>query len=351
MASYHVALALVAGAVIALSGCHLSQRGKHTPPAPPIGGDIPRELSKTILPTYRIEPPDILVIDALQVIPKPPYTLRAFDLLAVNVMGTLPDAPIEGQFPVEPGGAVNLGMPYGTVKVSGLSVEDAKAAIEKHLAQTLREPMVNVSLLQSAGKQQIAGEHLVGPDGNVNLGSYGSVPVVGLTLAQAKEVIEHHLKQFLEDPEVAVDVFAYNSKVYYVVTQGAGMGDSVSRFPVTGNETVLDAISNINGLTEVASKKIWIARPTPVAGEVQILPVDWNAITGQAQASTNYQVLPGDRVFIAEDKWVAFDTSLGKLLAPIERAMGFTLLGVNTASRLTGKVLLNRNGVGGFGGF
>jgi hypothetical protein len=61
--------------------------------------------------------------------------------------------------------------------------------------------------------------------------------------------------------------------------------------------------------------------------------------------------MPGDRVFVAEDKMVALDTGLGKLLAPFERAMGFTLLGTNTATRLSGKVLKGGgNPSGGFGG-
>ena len=64
----------------------------------------------------------------------------------------------------------------------------------------------------------ITGPHMVGPDGTVTLGSYGSVRVVGMTIAQTKSAIEKHLEQFLEEPEVSVDVIAYNSKVYYVVT-------------------------------------------------------------------------------------------------------------------------------------
>ena len=185
----------------------------------------------------------------------------------------------------------------------------------------------------------------------MTLGSYGSVSVVGLTLAQAKLAIEHHLTQFLADPEVSVDVFSFNSKVYYIVTQGAGMGDGVYRFPITGNETVLDAISNINGLESVSSKRMWIARPTPDPNNVQVLPVSWETITAQASTSTNYQILPGDRIFIAEDKLIAFDMGLSKLIAPVERIVGFTLLGTSTAGRLSGNVLRNASrGGGGFGG-
>jgi hypothetical protein len=50
-------------------------------------------------------------------------------------------------------------------------------------------------------------------------------------------------------------------------------------------------------------------------------------------------LLPGDRVFIAEDKWIAFDTAIGKFTAPFERIMGFSLLGAGTATRFSGPVL------------
>src|SRR5689334_15018776 len=58
----------------------------------------------------------------------------------------------------------------------------------------------------------VAGQHLVGPDGRINLGKYGSVSVDGLTLDAARGAIEKRLSKFVKDPEVAVDVFAYNSK-------------------------------------------------------------------------------------------------------------------------------------------
>jgi polysaccharide export outer membrane protein len=331
--------------IVNLLGCRYSHphhhaaavAAKNPPPA-----DMPRELSKIALPTYTIEPPDILVIEAINVVPKSPYFLRTGDAVSVSVPAaqTQPNDPITGVYPLQPGGTINLGPSYGTVKIFGLSSEEAQLAIKQHLEkQFLQEATVSVSLVEMAGRQQISGQHLVGPDGTVTLGSYGSVPIVGLTLTQAKHVIERHLRGFLEDPEVAVDVFAYNSKVYYVITEGAGTGDSVTRFPITGNETVLDAIANINGLNALTSKKIWIARPSPHGEGEQVLPCDWRAITATGAASSNYQIMPGDRVFVAEDARVAFDTDLAKTLAPLERAAGFTLLQTNVATRLSGKVL------------
>ena len=94
----------------------------------------------------------------------------------------------------------------------------------------------NVLKLELPGQQQINGEHLVGPDGTVNLGIYGTVYVAGLTTDVARATIEAHLKQFLDSPEVAVSIFAYNSKVYYVITEGAGFGDNLARFPGKGGQ-------------------------------------------------------------------------------------------------------------------
>src|SRR6185369_283582 len=138
----------------------------------------------------------------------------------------------------------------------------AKAAIDMHLRDELglNDPKVAVSLPNVNGKQLISGEHIIRPDGTVSLGIYGSVFVNGMTLDEVKGSIEEHLSRYMHQPEILVDVMAYNSKVIYVVTDGGGSGESVVRLPFTGNETVLDAMSQVEGLSEVSSKNIWVAR-------------------------------------------------------------------------------------------
>ena len=238
-----------------------------------------KELAKITLPAYVIEPPDILLIDALRVVPKPPFRIQSFDSLQVIVEGTLLEQPINGLYVVEPGGMLDLGPSYGKVMVGGQSLEEAQDAVFRHLKRVLRDPQVSLTLAQAAGQQQIAGEHLVGPDGTINLGTYGSVYI-------------------------------------------------------TGNETVLDAVAQINGLSRVSSKDIWIARPAPSGvGCDQILPVDIEAIMKGGSTATNYQVLPGDRVFIAQDQWIAFNSVLDKVTAPFERIFGFALLGSSTVQQ------------------
>jgi protein involved in polysaccharide export with SLBB domain len=185
-----------------------------------------------------------------------------------------------------------------------------------------------------------SGQYLVAPDGTVNLRQYGMVELTGKTIPEAKAVLEKHLAKYLDSPEVFVSVVAYNSKVYYIITQGAGMGDNVRRLPITGNETVLDAIAQINGLSQLSSQKIWITRPSPSDPEKgTILRVDYVAITRGGATATNYQVMPGDRIFIAEDGLIALNNRIGKITAPVERVLGIVGL---AASTLRGLLFLPR---------
>ncbi|HYH68649.1 MAG TPA: polysaccharide biosynthesis/export family protein, partial [Urbifossiella sp.] len=187
----------------------------HSPIAVPPAGAVPRELDPITLPPYVIEAPDILSIQVV---------IRA----EVDVKDALPDKE---------------GKKAKTYETKPLPVQD------------------------------ISGQFLVGQDGMVRLASWGSVMVAGLTLDQAVEAVRRHLVQTEtlsrlgtrpESLVVVVDVIAYNSKRYYVITDGGGYGEQVYPFPVQGSEKVLDAIANINGLPAVASKRnIWVARRCP----------------------------------------------------------------------------------------
>ena len=307
-----------------------------TPPEPPLESTVPRELDKVTLPRYTVAPPDILLIEGVRLVPKSPHKFEIFDVMLVRVTGAFPDQPIDDAYSIDADGTINLGPTYGRIKVTGNTTEEAEDVIRSELAQILTEVDVSVSLLQSAGAQQITGQHLVGPDGRVNLGTYGSVQVAGMTLEEVREAVETKLSEKLEQPEVFVDVLAYNSKVYYVVTEGAGFGDNVARLPITGNETVLDAVASLGGLSQLSSKKIWIARPAPNGvGCEQVLPVNWTDITKGASTATNYQLLEGDRLFIAENKYARFSAVVGNTLQPFERIFGAISLTTSTLNRIT----------------
>jgi polysaccharide export outer membrane protein len=306
-----------------------------TPAGPPPTSPVPRELEKVTLPRYVVEPPDILLVEGVKLVPKSPHRIETFDVLLVRVVGAFPEQPIDNSYSVDADGTVNLGPAYGRVKVVGFTIEESEEEIRRELSKILSDVEVSVSLLQSSGAQAVTGQHLVAMDGRVNLGTYGSVYVAGMTLEEARAAIELQLSEKLEEPEVFVDVLAYNSKVYYVITQGAGLGDDVTRLPVTGNETVIDAVAALGGISQVSSTKMWIARPAPNGNACeQILPVSWNDIAQGASTATNYQLMPGDRLFIAQDRMTNFNTVVGKILNPFERIMGFVSLGASTGNRI-----------------
>jgi polysaccharide export outer membrane protein len=330
----HLAACIALLACVQTFGCfHI------IPVTQPVDAAVPRELSKVILPEYVIEPPDILLIDAVRVVPKPPYKIEPLDTLLINVPNAFEKEPILGLYGVDSDGSVNLGFSYGTVNVVGLTISEAKNAIEKHLKAAIKEPQVVVSQGQSRAVEQIRGDHLVRQDGTISLGIYGSVQVVGMTINTAKAAIENHLSAYLQKPEVSVDVSAFNSKVYYVIFDGGGNGQQIVRLPTMGNETVLDAIATVNGISPVSSKhRVFISRPSP--GDVngrQILPVDWEEVTMGGLTGTNYQLLPGDRVYVQADPWITFDTRVARVLNLFTLILGFTLLGNGTIRAVDGQ--------------
>ncbi len=213
-----------------------------TPPADPAASNSPpRENSKVSMPDYVIEPPDIIAVEVLQ---------------------AMPGRPITGERLVKPDGKISLGF-YGEVFVAGLTTTEVKAKVIQHLRLYLTDEMLGLSRV------------------NTQTGKVEAIPP-----AQSSSVF--------------VDVTAYNSKVYYI----QGDVGSPGRLPITGNETVLDAINYAGGLTPGASKvSIRLVRPAGVGRTVgeQTLPVDLEAIINRGDVKTNYQLFPGDRLIVSRD--------------------------------------------------
>lgn len=282
--------ALVIGAILVGSvGCvhtHADRFGPSDAQSPimvPPPGAVPRELDKITLPPYVIEAPDQLLIEVVQ---RSEVTDKDTGKKK-TVTDRLPVQPISGPFQVRLDGSVGLGF-WGNVPVAGLTMDQAADAIRKHIVQ------------------------------NPVLSDLGTRP---------------------ESIFVIIDVLAYNSKRYYILFDGGGYGEQVVSFPITGSETVLDAIANVGGLVDVASKRnIWVARRTPHPGQPwQILPVDWVGIAQHGITVTNYQVMPGDRIYVKAQRLVTIDRTLARLFAPIERVFGITLLGASTVNQVIGR--------------
>ena len=290
-------LAFAACGGLSAAGCLGGGAGLHPPAVvvPPPGA-VPRELDKVTMPEYVIEPPDVLLIE-----------------------GTIVSPP-EDNPDYKPG-----------------SKEPGEQ--DKRLS----------GRITTLFTQDVSGQFTVRPDGTVYLGYFGSVPVAGYTLSQAAAAVRDAVVRKLREvddtrvkPErvfIKLDVTQYNTKKYYVIFDGGGNGEQVLGIPFTGSDTVLDAVAYANGLPSVASKRnIWVARRTPHAGQTdQILPVDWVGLTQHGHTATNYQLFPGDRVYVKAQRLVTLDNTLARVLRPVERIFGITLLGASTVNQVGGR--------------
>ncbi|HEY1379209.1 MAG TPA: SLBB domain-containing protein [Gemmataceae bacterium] len=190
---------------------------RNTVPMPP---PVPRELDKTVLPAYIVEPGDVLLVQPVKL-----------------------DSParMPPDQTVLPDGKIDLGE-YGRVLVAGKSVEAVEAAVQAVVqAKTPDAGMINVRLV------------------------------------------------------------GRNSKVYYVLGQVNAPGS----FPLQGRETVLDGIVAAGGLNTRASRgNIILSRPTVPDGCRVVLPVCYPQIVQLGDTTTNYQLQPGDRIYVpAADCW------------------------------------------------
>jgi polysaccharide export outer membrane protein len=292
-----------------------------------VAGD-PSEDSGRYLSDYVIEPPDILLIDAVKLVPKAPYHLQPGDEIRVWWSGTPVDKPTMRRHRVDLDGLIDLGAEYGQIAVAGQTIDEVEDAIESHYRDRSDARVESFTLGRIAGQQLVLGEHLVGPDGTINLGAYGSIYVAGLTAAEAKIVVEDELKNYFDSPRVSVDYYcASKGDFYHVIVRANGAADTVTRVAHAGNETILDALAQVNGVCRMSSKCIWIARPVGGRSE-QILPVDWAAITSGTVAKANTRILPGDRVFVVDNRLKELGETVHRFVYPQERIIGIgSLLG------------------------
>jgi polysaccharide export outer membrane protein len=142
---------------------------------------------------------------------------------------------------------------------------------------------------------------VVQADGNLDLGFAGDVYVAGLTLEQVELKIAQHLnaQAGAHAPrggyQVSVRlVNGTQSKSYYVL----GTVTTQGKFPITGNETVLDAILAAGLRSNSLPEKAYLVRPHPAGGPDQVLAIDWCGIRDRGDTLTNYQLFPGDRVIV-----------------------------------------------------
>lgn len=144
---------------------------------------------------------------------------------------------------------------------------------------------------------RLPGDQPVMPDGTISLGKYGQIVVAGKTVDEIEGTVRALVRaQAGDGTSITVRVVTRTSKVYYVL----GDVNAPGAFPLTGRETVLDGLLAAGGLTDRASRRnIILSRPTPPTGCRVVLPICYPEIVQLGDTTTNYQLAPGDRIYVA----------------------------------------------------
>jgi polysaccharide export outer membrane protein len=129
--------------------------------------------------------------------------------------------------------------------------------------------VVKINVFQA---EELSTEERVTDDGTIVLPLVGPVQVAGLTSEQAETQIAAILgKDYLQNPQVDVFVSEYaNMKVSV-----GGEVESPGVFDITGQTTLLQAIAEAGGLTDVAKPQETIVfRQDPTGGDIKAYVVD-----------------------------------------------------------------------------
>ena len=155
---------------------------------------------------------------------------------------------------------------------------------------------LDILIVKVWGQPNLSGPVDVASDGNISLPLINDVKADGLTKEQLKAELTKRLSDFLNNPEVDVQVAKINSKSYFVY---GGVGRA-GEYPLIKPTTIMDAMSAVGGFREFANtKKIYIMRTLP-SGEVKKFTFNYKEVSKGKNMEQNIFLQNGDRIFVPE---------------------------------------------------
>lgn len=152
-----------------------------------------------------------------------------------------------------------------------------------------------------ASDVQLSGHYLVEPDGTIDVTE--PIDVVGMTVDEAKATVRERLAEKLGECQIELSVWSFNSKVVYVIDD-TGPGSRCAAFPCDTEATVLRLLNDYTNdpekdLKDYLDSEVYVL---PIVGSTKDpndrMHVDLRAILSKKDLTTNYALLPGDRICI-----------------------------------------------------
>lgn len=147
----------------------------------------------------------------------------------------------------------------------------------------------DVLLIRVWREPELSGSVVVRPDGKISLPLIGEVTAGGRTPAELDQEITQRLSEFINNPEVLVQVLAVRSKKYYIM----GKVNRTGAFPLVVPITVLEALSEAGGFQPWAKRnKIVILRGN------QRLRFNYDEVVKGKRLEQNIYLQNGDYIIV-----------------------------------------------------
>lgn len=148
------------------------------------------------------------------------------------------------------------------------------------------EDVVSISVWR---EPELSRLYVVRPDGKLSMPLGGDIEAAGVTPAVLKERVITALSEFMNKPEVMVEIRQVNSKRYFI----SGEVGRAGPYPLVTPVTMLEALSLAGGLRDFANKKkIVIMR-----GDERI-KFNYAEVVKGKKMEQNIQLKPGDHIIV-----------------------------------------------------
>lgn len=143
----------------------------------------------------------------------------------------------------------------------------------------------------------------VRPDGRISMPIIRDVVAVGKTPTQLAEEMTNKLKEYVQNPVVAVTLKEVNSSNVFLLGEVAHPG----RYPLKSKMTLLQGITIAGGFKETAARnQIVIFRFIETAPGQKRFTASYDDIVLRSGISDNFELKPGDTLVVPSESMVVF---------------------------------------------
>jgi len=132
---------------------------------------------------------------------------------------------------------------------------------------------------------------IVKKDGNIYVPILGKIKAEGYSVEEFNQIFYDHIKQYLKEPQLTVDILKYESKKFFVL----GHVNSQGAFPVDGKTTLLEAIGLAKGVAPDGNlERAYVIRNN------SLLPINLADLLLRGDTTRNIFMKSGDLVFVPD---------------------------------------------------